>query len=162
TLTTELAGLEPALLADPADAALVGNSTKFADPIAGRIAQLQHNIAVETLYSRVQGDQAEIAALQAGDTSKSPMLAGAANVGTRQKIADAVAYVFAQTYTTRARPGTSRGQSAPTAVTESRTGQSYPINGASWSDTFGPYEARIYIVNGGSSVSPPPPPPRVA
>src|SRR5438552_6529394 len=49
-LTTELAGLEPALLADAAPGALAGNSTKFADPIAGRIAQLQHNIAVEWLY----------------------------------------------------------------------------------------------------------------
>src|SRR5215470_17713986 len=144
TLTTELAGLEPAL---------------FADPIAGRIAQLQHNIAVETLYSRVQGDQAEIAALQAGDTSKSPMLAGAANVRTRTKIVNGVGYVFAYNYTNLSQPVTFTWQSAPTAVKESKTGQSYPINGASWSDTFGPYEARIYIVNGGGSVSPPPPPP---
>ena len=45
TLTTELAGLEPELLANPAPGALVGNSTRFADPIAGRIAQLDHNLA---------------------------------------------------------------------------------------------------------------------
>src|SRR6185295_7711341 len=38
TLTAELAGLEPALLASPTPAALVGNSTRFADPVAGRIA----------------------------------------------------------------------------------------------------------------------------
>jgi len=76
-LTTELAGLEAALLADPAPGALVGNSTKFADPVAGRMEQLQHNIAVEWLYSRIQWYQAELAALQAGDISKSGgLLAG--------------------------------------------------------------------------------------
>jgi hypothetical protein len=82
-LTTELAGLEPALLADPAPNALVGNSTKFADPVAGRITQLQHNIAVEWLYSRKQWYQEELAALQAGNTAKSGGLVnGAANVRT--------------------------------------------------------------------------------
>jgi len=153
TLTSELAGLEPALLAASADAALVGNSTRFADPIAGRIAQLQHNIAVEILYSRVQADQAEIAALQAGDTSKSPLLPGAANVRTRTKTVNGVGYVFAYNYTNLQQPVTFTWQSALASVKESGSGQSYAVNGASWSDTFGPYESRIYVVNG--SATPP-------
>ena len=159
TLTTELAGLEPALLADPAGA-LAGNSTKFADPVAGRIAQLQHNIAVEWLYSRKQWYQEELAALQAGDTSKSGgLLNGAANVRTLTKVVDGVGYVFAYNYTNTPQPVTFTWQSAPTSVTESKTGQAFPLSGSSWTDTFGPYQARIYVVNGAGSAGPPPPPP---
>ena len=158
-LTTELAGLEPALLAAPSDGTLVGNSTRFADPVAGRIAQLQHNIAVETLYSRIQAYQAEIAALQGGNTSKSPLLAGAANVRTRTKVVNGVGYVFAYNYTNLPQAVTFTWQSAPTSVKESKSGQSYPVSGASWSDTFGPYEARIYVINGAGTPPPPPPPP---
>src|SRR5207237_1026449 len=96
TLTTELAGLEPALLATASDGALVGNTTRFSDPVAGRIGQLQHNIAVEWLYSRIEWYQAELAALQAGNRSKSGgMVDGAANVRTRTKIVNGVGYVFA-------------------------------------------------------------------
>ena len=158
-LTTELAGLEPALLADGAPGALVGNSTKFTNPIAGRIAQLQHNIAVEWLYSRIQWYQAELAALQAGDTSKSGgMLSGAASVRTLTKIVNGVGYVFAYNYTNAPQPATFTWQSAPTGVTESKTGQSFTLSGASWSDTFAPYQARIYVVNGAGTAPPPPPP----
>jgi hypothetical protein len=160
TLTTELAGLEPALLAPAADGALVGNTTRFSDPVAGRISQLQHNIAVEWLYSRIEWYQAELAALQAGNRSKSGgMLEGAANVRTRTKIVDGVGYVFAYNYTNQSSPVTFTWQSAPTSVRESKTGQTYAVNGASWSDTFGPYEARIYVINGAGSGAPPPPPP---
>ena len=157
TLTAELARLEPALLA-PASSALVGNSSRFTDPIAGRIAQLQHNNAVEILYSRVQANNAEIAALQAGDTSKSPLLAGAANVRTLTKVVNGVGYVFAYNYTNLSQPVTFTWQSAITSVRESKTDQSYAVNGASWSDTFGPYEARIYVVGGGGGTPPPPTP----
>src|SRR5439155_11495776 len=138
---------------------LVGNTTRFSDPVVGRIAQLQHNIAVEILYSRIQADQAEIAALQAGNTSKSPLLAGAANVRTRTKVVNGVGYVFAYNYTNLQQPVTFTWQRTPTSVKESKTGQSYALNGASWSDTFGPYEARIYIITGAGEPPPPPPPP---
>ena len=160
TLTTELAGLEPALLADPSGA-LVGNSTKFADPVAGRIAQLQHNIAVEWLYSRKQWYQEELAALQAGDTSKSGgLLKDAANVRALAKVVNGVGYVFAYNYTNTPQPATFTWQSAPTSVKESKTGQTFQLAGSSWTDTFGPYQARIYIVDGaGSGGTPPPPPP---
>jgi hypothetical protein len=158
TLTTELAGLEPALLADAAPTALVGNSTKFADPVAGRIAQLQHNIAVEWLYSRIQWYQAELAALQAGDTSKSgALLNGAANVRTLTKVVNGVGYVFAYNYTNTSQPVTFTWQSTPTSVQESKTGQTFALSGASWSDTFGPYQARIYVVTGAGAAPPPSP-----
>jgi hypothetical protein len=164
TLTTELAGLEPALIADRADAALVGNSTRFADPVAGRIAQLKHNIEVEWLYSREDRFarklwyQAELDALEAGDTSKSGgMLDGAANVRTRTKIVNGVGYVFAYNYTNLSQPVTFTWQRTPTSVKESKTGKTFPLSGASWSDTFGPYEARIYIIAGAGSAPPPTP-----
>jgi hypothetical protein len=160
TLTTELAGLEPVLLAAPVDGALVGNSTTFSDPVAGRITQLQHNIAVEWLYSRIEWYQAELAALRAGDRSKSGgMLDGAANVRTRTKIVNGVGYVLAYNYTNQPQPVTFTWQSAPTSVKESKSGQAYSVSGASWNDTFGPYEARIYVINGAGSGTPPPPPP---
>jgi hypothetical protein len=156
-LTNELAGLEPALLADPAPGALVGNSTKFADPIAGRIGQLTRNIAVEWLYSRKQWYQEELAALQAGNTGKSGgLLNEAANVRTLTKVVNGVGYVFAYNYTNVQQPATFTWQSAPSSVRESKTGQTFSVNGSSWSDTFGPYQARIYVVNGAGSAPPPP------
>jgi hypothetical protein len=158
-LTNELAGLEPALLADPAPGALVGNSTKFADPVAGRIGQLTHNIAVEWLYSRKEWYQAELAALQAGNRSKSGgLLDGAANVRTLTKVVNGVGYVFAYNYTNAPQPATFTWQSAPSSVKESKTGQTLQVNGASWSDTFGPYQARIYVVNGAGQPPTTPPP----
>jgi hypothetical protein len=160
TLTTELAGLEPALLADAAPGALVGNSTKFADPVAGRISQLQHNIAVEWLYSRKQWYQEELAALQGGNTSKSGgMLNGAANVRTLAKIVDGVGYVFAYNYTNATQTPTFTWHTSPTSVRENRTGQTYPVSGASWNDTLGPYQSRVYVINGAGTAPTSPPPP---
>jgi hypothetical protein len=162
TLTTELAGLERALVAEDADTALTGNSTLFADPIAGRIEQLEHNATVEWLYSREasrkQWYQAEMAALQAGDTSKSGgMLDGAANVRTRTKVVDGVGYVFAYNYTNAPQPVTFTWHTVPARVTESKTRQTFAQTGSSWTDTFGPYQARIYVVEGAGLVPPPPP-----
>ena len=164
TLTTELAGLGPALIADEANTALVGNSTRFADPVAGRIQQLQHNAEVEWLYSRegrasrIQWYQAEKAALEAGDTSKSGgLLDGAANVRTRTKVVNGVGYVFAYNYTNTATPVTFTWQTVPTSVKESKTGQTFSLSGASWSETLGPYQARIYILQGAGATPPPRP-----
>jgi hypothetical protein len=163
TLTTELAGLEPALIAPEANAALVGNSTRFADPVAGRIEQLEHNAEVEWLFSResehgfsrIQWYQAEQVALEAGDTTKSGgLLIEAANVRTRTKVVNGVGYVFAYNYTNTAKPVTFTWQKVPTSVKESKTGQTFPLTGASWSDTFGPYQSRIYILQG-AGVAPP-------
>ena len=147
TLTTELAGVEAALLADPAPAALVGNSTRFADPVAGRIAQLDHNIEVEWLFSRIEWYREEKAALQAGNTSKSGgMLNGAANVRTLTKLVNGIGYVFAYNYTNRSTPVTFAWQHVLASVTETQDGRSLPVTGTTWSDTLGPYDARIYLV----------------
>jgi hypothetical protein len=165
TLTTELAGLEPALIAPEANAALVGNSTRFADPVAGRIEQLEHNAEVEWLFSResehgfsrIQWYQAEQVALEAGDTTKSGgLLIEAANVRTRTKVVNGVGYVFAYNYTNTAKPVTFTWQKVPTSVKESKTGQTFPLTGASWSDTFGPYQSRIYLISGAGGTPPPP------
>ena len=148
TLTTELAGLEPALLAPAAPTALIGNSTRFADPIQGRISQLDHNIAVEWLFSRKQWYLEEKAALQAGDTSKSGgMLNDAATVRTLAKVVGDVGYVFAYNYKNSSTPVTFTWHTAPTGVRESQTGQTFPLNGAQWSDNLGPYQARIYVID---------------
>jgi hypothetical protein len=153
-LTTELARLEPALVAPASPGALVGNSTAFADPVAGRITQLQHNIAIEWLFSRKQWYQAELAALQAGDRSKSGgLLDGAANVRTLTKVVDGIGYVFAYNYTNVVQPVKFTWQGMLANVTESRDGRSLPVSGATWSDTFGPYQSRIYVVTPRATLS---------
>ena len=161
-LVSELAALEPVLLADDVPGALTGNSTRYSDPLAGRIAQLRHNIAVEWLESNKDWYRAELARLQNGDTSRSPMLAGAATIRTKVKIVDGKGYVFAYNYTNQPTPVTFTWHVAPGRVTEYRDGRSFPVSGSSWSDTFGPYDSRIYVIaNGGpggnSGGSTPPP-----
>jgi hypothetical protein len=150
SLVTELAALEPALVAEDSDA-LTGNSTRHADPLAGRKAQLQHNVAVEWLHSNRQWYQAELGRLQAGDTSNSPMLPGAATIRTKTKVVNGTGYVFAYNYTNRSTPVTFTWREAPGTVTEHGSGATFPVSESTWSDTLGPYEARIYVVaNGGT------------
>jgi hypothetical protein len=162
-LVSELARLEPVLLADDAPGALTGNSTRYSDPVAGRIAQLRHNIAVEWLESNKDWYRAELARLQNGDTSGSPMLAGAATIRTKVKVVNGTGYVFAYNYTNQPTPVTFTWHVAPGQVTEHRDGRRFPVSGSSWSDTFGPYDSRIYVIAnggpGGGSGTPPPPPP---
>lgn len=159
TLVKELSSLEPALVADDVPGALVGNSTKFADPLAGRKQQLQYDIQVEWLYSNKAYYQAELDRLNAGDTSRSPMLDGAATIRTKTKIVNGTGYVFAYNYTNKSIPVTFTWQNAPGTVTEHKTGQAYQVSGSSWSDTFGPYEARIYVIGSGGSSTPTDPTP---
>lgn len=145
-LVTELARLEPALLAPPATDALVGNSTLAADAIAARRAQLEHNIAVEWLYSRKVAYRAELEALSAGSTKHSPMLKGVATIRTLTKIVDGTGYVFAYNYTNRPTDARFTWHQPPVRVVESRDNRALTVTGASWDDTFGPYDARVYVV----------------
>jgi hypothetical protein len=145
-LVTELARLEPVLIAPRADEALTGNSTLARDPVAARKAQIEHNIAVEWLYSRKVAYRAELAALNAGQTSTSPMLDNAATIRTLTKIVDGTGYVFAYNYTNRPTPARFTWRHPPTRVLESRDGRVFPVTDSSWEDTFGPYESRIYLV----------------
>jgi hypothetical protein len=153
-LVTELAALEPALLADPI-LGVLQNSTAYGDPIAGRLAQLQHNVSVEWLYSRIEWYQAEIAALRVGDLSKSGgMLNGAANVRTRASVANGHGYIFAYNYTNVPQPVTFTVpgiEAYRISVRENRSGRAYPVaGGISWSDVFEPYAARIYVLEVGA------------
>ena len=156
-LTTELAGLEPALLGRLADKMLVRNTTRFSDPIQGRIQQLDHNVAVDVVSSRKQGYpgsyQTEKALLQMvpPDTSKSPLLYQAGNVRTRAKFAGGMGYVFAYNYTNLQQDVAFTWANSLVRVTESKSGHVYPRSGSSWSDTLGPYEARIYLMFGSVS-----------
>jgi hypothetical protein len=150
-LVTELAALEPALLADDLSAALQ-DSTRFADPFAGRIAQLRHAVASDWLYSRKEWYQAEIAALQSGDASKSGgMLRRASTIRTRASVANGHGYVFAYNYKNERVPVTFTVpgiEQYHIKVWENRTpNQLYDVaDGISWSDTFEPYQAKIYVV----------------
>lgn len=129
-LMTELAGLEPALLAEDVGHLLV-NSTTYPDPVAGRIVQLQHDDVSDWLYSRKTWYREEMAALQAGDPSKSGgMLVAAASVRTRARVAEGKGYVFAYNYTNLPQP----------------TRFTVPLSGISWADTFEPYGVRIYVL----------------
>lgn len=151
TLVTELAALNDVLVASDAPGALAGNSTAFADALAGRKAQLQYDIGVNWLYSDKQWHQAELSRLNAGDTSQSPMLQGAATIRTKVKVVGGKGYVFAYNYTNKSTPVTFTWNTAPGAVAENKSGKTYPVSGNAWSDTFGPYESRIYVIaNGGS------------
>jgi hypothetical protein len=145
-LVTELARLEPALVAPPASEALVGNSTLAQDPMAARKAQLEHNIAIEWLYSRKVAYRAELEALNAGSTSTSPMLKNVATVRTLTKVVDGTGYVFAYNYTNRPAPVKFTWRQPLARVVESRDGRALTVSGTSWDDTLGPYDARIYIV----------------
>jgi hypothetical protein len=146
-LVRELARLEPALVAPRADEALVENSTRAAEPVAARKAQLQHNIAVEWLFSRKVAYQAELSALGAGETRHSPMLRNLATIRTLTKVVDGTGYVFAYNYTNKPTPVRLTWREPPSRVVESREGRALPVSGASWEDTLGPYESRIYVVS---------------
>jgi hypothetical protein len=147
SLVTELARLEPALVAPRDDAALAGNSTIAADPVAARKAQLEHNIRIEWLYSRKVAYQAELAALHAGQTRHSPMLKNLATVRTLTKVVDGTGYVFAYNYTNQVTPVRFTWREAPARVVESRDGKALEVSGSSWEEVLGPYEARIYVVS---------------
>jgi hypothetical protein len=152
-LVTELARLEPALLASRADDALVENSTVAADPVAARKKQLEHNIAVEWLHSRKIAYQAELTHLQAGQTKDSPMLKNVATIRTLTKVVGGRGYVFAYNYTDQTTPARFTWREPLSRVVESRDGRTFQVADRSWEDTFAPYDSRIYVVSGGAAAS---------
>ena len=147
----ELAALENVLVAPDAPGALVGNSTKYADAKAGRIAQLQLSIANSWLFHAQTMYQNEIDRITAGDLSHSPMLEDAADIRTKVKVVDGKGYVFAYNYTNKTLPVTFTWHTPPESITEHRTGRTYPVSGHTWRDRFGPYEARIYVIASGGT-----------
>ncbi len=146
-LVTELARLQPALLAPRADDALAENSTRAAEPVAGRKAQLEHNIAVEWLHSRKIAYQAELAMLNEGKTKHAAMLKNVATIRTLTKVVDGTGYVFAYNYTNRPTPVRFTWREPLSRVVESRDGRTVAVSGKSWEDTFAPYDSRVYVVS---------------
>jgi len=146
-VVTELARLQPALLAPRADEALAENSTRAAEPVAGRKKQLEHNIAVEWLHSRKIAYQAELARLNEGKTEHSAMLKNVATIRTLTKVVDGTGYVFAYNYTNRPTPVRFTWREPLSRVVESRDGRNVAVSGKSWDDIFAPYDSRIYVVS---------------
>ena len=146
TLVQELADLENVLLSADDNTKLTDNSTLYPDPLAGRKTQLAYNIAVEWLFSNKQWYQAELDRLNAGDASRSPMMVNAATIRTKTKFVSGTGYVFAYNYKNVSTSVTFTWHTAPSSVTENKSGTTYSITGSTWSDTFGPYEARIYVI----------------
>ena len=159
TLVKELDSLQPVLLADPAPTALTGNSTLAADPRAARIAQLRHNgdMIVNQNFFEGQWYYQQADQLAAGNTSGMFMLDKVAPIHTLAKVHAGNGYVFAYNYTNQTTPVTFTWSQNPIQVKEFSSGQAFALNGNQWSDTFGPYESRIYFVDmGGTGIKPPP------
>jgi hypothetical protein len=160
TLVKELDALQPVLLADPAPTALTGNSTLAGDARAARVAQLRHNgdMIVNQNFFEGQWYYGLADQLAAGNTNGIFMLDKVAPIHTLAKIHNGNGYVFAYNYTNQTTPVTFTWSQSPIRVTEFSSGQEFARNGNQWSDTFGPYESRIYFVDmGGTIITPPPP-----
>lgn len=152
-LVQELAGLQAALVAEPHPEMLVKNSTEVGDPIAWRKSALLHNMAVNPLYSDKEAYKAELDALSKGDTSLSYMLNQSGPIRTRVNIVGGKGYLFAYNYTNQNMPVTFTWRDNISSVIENGEKRNITANGNSFSDTFSPYAARIYIVSSGESKS---------
>ena len=163
SIINELAALQPVLTAPDAPAALTGNSTRYADPIAGRLQQLELSITNSWLWVAQNWYRAERTRLQSGDASLSPLARNTADIRTKVKIVGGRGYVFAYNYTNRTLPVTFTWHQSPGTVTENQTNRNVTVSGSSWTDSFGPYQSRIYVIgNGGTAPDgsePPAPPP---
>jgi hypothetical protein len=109
-LVSELADLEPVLLADDADAYLVSNSN-------------------------------------------------AAAIRTKVKFVAGKGYIFAYNYTNSSISTTLKWHTPLRSVTVSTEHRTIKPSGASFSDTFGPYTAHVYVLDSRTSTGGPPPPP---
>jgi len=151
-LVKELKTLEPALLASPTTSALVSVSPQFTTPLAWRIDAVGRDIPLISNYADKQWYQAELNALQTGDTSLSPMLHQTAPqksyIRTRTTVVNGVGHVIAYNYGSTAVSGvTFTWASLPTTavpvVGENRT---LTPTGSTFKDNFAAYEAHVYKV----------------
>ncbi len=168
SLVNELASLEPALVAPATPSALVGNSSSTGDPIGWRKAVVQRDMTITQplTYSTYQWYQAELDALNAGNTSLSPMLhqpsPQSGNIRTRTSIVNGIGYVIAYNYTNVPATVTLTWQSPLAQVTVLSEGRALTPSNASFTDSFGAYETHVYQVTPSGSSTPPPPPPAPA
>jgi hypothetical protein len=81
-------------------------------------------------------------------------------IRTMAKIANGRGYVLAYNYTGTPQSATLTWNAAPGTVTVHNEGRTIGAAGASFTDTFGPFQAHVYVLgNGGTAGTPPPPPP---
>jgi hypothetical protein len=103
----------------------------------------------------------EIAALEPaliGDDTASALSASSnGSIRTRVKVANGRAYLFASNYTNATQTATFTWSTTPGTITVSSEGRTLSASGASFTDTFGPYQAHVYVLNAPTG-SPPPPP----
>ena len=157
-LVNEIHGLEPALLASPTPETLeIAAGPSFATPRAWRIDAVGKNVPLISNYADKQWYQAELAALQNGDESLSPMLHQAAPqksyIRTRTSIVNNVGYVIAYNYGKTAIKGATftwqpsiTWPSAPRSVDVIGESRTLIPTGWTFKDDFGPYEAHVYKV----------------
>jgi hypothetical protein len=82
------------------------------------------------------------------------------NVKTRVKVVDGRGYVFAYNATNSSQSATFTWNSAPGTVTVNAENRTLGASSNSFTDTFGPFAAHVYVLgNGGSGGTPPPPSP---
>jgi hypothetical protein len=68
-------------------------------------------------------------------------------IRTKVKVVDGRAYLFAYNYTGAAASATFGWSMAPGAVRVNAEGRTLAASGRSFSDTFGPYQAHVYVIN---------------
>ncbi len=80
-------------------------------------------------------------------------------IKTKVKLAGGKGYVFTYNATNQNVTATFTWNTAPGAVTVNAEGRTVPASANAFTDTFGPYQAHVYVIgNGGSGGTPPPSP----
>jgi hypothetical protein len=100
---------------------------------------------------RLVGELADLEAVLLADTDTTS-LTGNSNsaIRTRVKVVNGTGYVFAYNNTNTTTSTTFTWSTTPGAVSVNAENRSVPVSGNSFADTFGPWEAHVYVV--GASV----------
>jgi hypothetical protein len=166
SLVNDLAVLEPVLVAPSTTTALTGNSTRAADKTAFRIAELQRRADITNYYYYGEGQtyQSMKNQLAAGNRTNIAMLNDdVAYVRTMTKVVNGVGYVFAYNTTNTSRSATFSWYQTISSLRDFNWGSaparsSLPFSGNSWTDSFGPYEGKVYVIGGSGTTAPSPSP----
>jgi hypothetical protein len=164
TLATEIKSLEPALIAD-ANASLANIVDPNPDPVNWRISAVQRNMQLvkRASYAAVVWYDNERIALGQGDLSLSPMLHDPNNltvlkagvqshdVRYRASFINNKGYLIAYNYSNGTQTVTFDWNSAASAISRVGDTASAPAltpngSGVRFTDTFGPYQVRIYVL----------------
>jgi hypothetical protein len=163
TLATELESLEPALTVDT-DASLANIVDPNANPVKWRIAAVERNmqLAKRASYAAVVWYDNERIALGQGDLRLSPMLhdpddptvlkpgVQSHDVRYRASLANNKGYLIAYNYSNGTQTVTFDWNSAASTIARVGDTASVPAltpngSGVRFTDTFGPYQVRIYV-----------------